>query len=107
MSEVEAQPSQTPMTLRKALGIYLALLFALLLLGRLAGALTWFPGFLVFIAYLAFGFVLNRQVLRALVEWHPAYNTIQNVARGKLRALLLWPVAYPMLFFKLGVIKHL
>jgi len=68
---------------------------------------TWFPGMITFIAYLAFGYVLNRVVLRNLIEWHPMYNTIENVSGAKLSSFFLWPFSYASLFFKLAVNKVL
>ena len=95
------------MSLGKAGGIYAGFLGALIVLMMLSASIPSFPGSVAFVAYIAFGFFLNRMVLRQLIEWHPVYNTVQNVASGKLRMLVFWPVTYPSLFFKLGVIKHL
>lgn len=104
----EVQQQQTAqMTVGKGIGIYAALLVGLMVLVKLATAISWFSWAIPFFAYFAFGFVMNRAVLRGLIEWHPVYNTIENVSRSKLRSLILWPVSYPALFFKLGVIKHL
>lgn len=107
MTDGEMQAQSSQMTLGKGVGIYTALLVALLVSIKLAVSFSWFPGAIVFIGYLVFGFVLNRVVLRGLIEWHPVYNTIENVSSGKLQAMLFWPISYPGLFFRLGVIKHL
>jgi hypothetical protein len=66
-----------------------------------------FPGQISLGVYLASGYLLNRTVLRGLIEWHPVYNTVDNVATAKLWMLLLWPGTYPLLFFKLLVARHL
>ena len=57
--------------------------------------------------YLLAGIYLNRRVLRRLIVWHPQLDTVQNVSSGKLSALLFWPVVYPVLMFKLVVVKVL
>ena len=95
------------MTLGKAIGIYVGLLIGLVILIKMAGAFLWFPGAIPVIAYFVFGFVMNRVVLRGLIEWHPVYNTINNVSSAKLSSLIFWPFSYPVLFFKLAVVKHL
>jgi hypothetical protein len=107
MSDGEIQPQAVQMTIGKGLGIYVALLVGLFILIRLTGVFSWFSGMIPFLAYFVFGFLMNRWVLRGLIEWHPVYNTIANVSRGKLRSLIFWPISYPVLFFQLGVVKHL
>lgn len=107
MSDGEVQTQEAQMTLGKGVGMYAAFLVGMIILVKLASATTWFSGAIPFFAYFVFGFLMNRVVLRGLVEWHPVYNTIENVSSSKLRALILWPISYPVLFFKLGVIKHL
>jgi hypothetical protein len=106
MSVGEVQ-TKTQMTIGKGFGIYTALLAVLIVLIKLSGSLSGFPGIIPFAFYLVAGFMLNRIVLRGLIEWHPVYNTLDNVSSGKLRSLILWPLVYPSLFFKLGVVKHL
>ncbi|MBC3871424.1 hypothetical protein HV832_14310 [Undibacterium oligocarboniphilum] len=95
------------MTILKALGIYFGLLIGFFVLVELSFAFTWFPGIIPLVSYFVCGFVLNRIVLRGLVEWHPVHNTVENVSSGKLNFLIFWPFAYPVLFFKLSVVKHL
>lgn len=101
-AETEAQ-----MTIGKGFGLYMILFVAFWTMVGMAQSFTWFPGALAFFGYFIAGFIMNRVVLRGLIEWHPVYNTIDNVASGKLKTLVLWPITYPVLFFKLGVIKHL
>jgi len=62
---------------------------------------------LVGVGYLAAGVWLNRRVLRRLVDWHPVHATLDNVTSTKLSALLLWPLVYPVLFFRLVVVRVL
>ncbi|WCF29634.1 hypothetical protein [Xylella fastidiosa] len=107
MSEVEVQTQVAKMTVGKGIGIYAALLVGFIVLVKLAGAVSWFSGSIPFFAYFVFGFIMNRVVLRGLIEWHPIYNTIENVSGSKLSALIFWPISYLALFFRLGVIKHL
>lgn len=63
--------------------------------------------FLSLIAYLICGIYLNRIVLRRIIDWHPIYNTVENVFKGKLYMLFLWPISYPILLIKLAVDKFL
>jgi hypothetical protein len=107
MSDGEVQTQVAQMTVGKGIGIYAALLVGLIVLRMLAGFVSESPGVIAFFAYFVFGFVMNRVVLRGLIEWHPVHKTIENVYSTKLRFLIFWPIAYPVLFFKLGVIKHL
>jgi hypothetical protein len=107
MSDGEVQAQVAPMTVGKGIGIYAALLVGLIVLFKLANAISWFSGGIVVVAYFVFGFIMNRLVLRGLIEWHPVHGTIENISGSKLRALIFWPIAYPALFFKLGVVKHL
>jgi len=104
-SEISAQ--EPSMSLRKSIGIYVAFLAAFFLLVKLAISTTWFPGIIAFFAYLAFGFLLNRIVLRGLIEWHPMYNTVGDVSSAKLSSFFLWPISYANLLFRLAVNKVL
>jgi hypothetical protein len=110
MADVAPKPEQQQMTIGKSWLFYFACIVGVLLLSFL-GAATVFhdgAGILFFlILYLVAGFIMNRLVLRGLIKWHPMYNTIENVSRGKLGMLFGWPVQYPVLFFKLLVVKHL
>jgi len=107
MSDAENAKAQAAVSLRQAIAIYSGFLVALIVLWRLAVVTTWFPGVIVIVAYLAFGFLLNRMVLRGLIEWHPVYNTLDNVASSKLKLFIFWPLSYAMLFFQLAVNKVL
>jgi uncharacterized membrane protein len=105
------------MTLGKGIGIYMALLVGWLFLSPLFGVVAEWLGnatsashvtlSFFLLTYFICGFVMNRVVLRGLIEWHPVYNTIENVSRSKLRYIFFWPIAYPILFFQLAVVKHL
>ncbi|ACX94961.1 hypothetical protein [Halothiobacillus neapolitanus] len=107
MSDNEIQAQGSSMSLRKSIGIYAAFLAVFIILVNLSFSTTWFPGVIAFFAYLVFGFLLNRIVLRGLIEWHPMYNTIENVSSAKLSSFLLWPISYAGLFFRLAVNKVL
>lgn len=100
------------MTLWKAVLLYWAgtivivgTYYFLILLGVDSKA-KW-PLVVLFSEYLGVGVYLNRVVLRGLIEWHPIYNTVENVSSGKLKMLLLWPITYPFLFIRLGIAQHL
>lgn len=107
MSDSELQSNNPAMTTKKAFAIYAGCLVAMLVLIALAANIHAFPGSVAFVAYFIFGFLLNRIVLRGLIEWHPVYNTLENVSSAKLSMMGLWPIRYPGLFFKLLVSKHL
>jgi hypothetical protein len=107
MSDAEIQSVTPAMTTGKAVAIYAGSVVALFALMALGANIPSFPGFVVFLGYLALGFLLNRIVLRGLIEWHPVYSTLSNVSSAKLGMLTLWPIRYPALFFKLLVAKHL
>ena len=82
-----------------------ALAWGLLVLIAVQG--QWHAVDLSAAGYLLAGVYLNRRVLRRLIAWHPQFDTVQNVSSAKLSALLLWPVVYPVLMFKLVVMKML
>ena len=107
MADGEIQNSGSPMTTGKAITLYAAGFFVMVLLLMLVTRIDAFPGGIAFFAYLIIGFLLNRIVLRGLIEWHPMYNTLANVSSAKLGMMLLWPIRYPVLFFQLLVSKHL
>jgi len=94
--------SEPSMTLLKAVAIYAAailvhvVLFKILPQNLLSG-IAW--------VYVASGFVMTRIVMRGLIEWHPHYNTLDNVFSTKLSMFVLWPLQMPMLLFKLMVNK--
>lgn len=96
-----------PVSLGEGIVTYVLFVFGLVLFFKLAASVHWFPVIIAWGAYFAFGFYLNRVVLRGLIEWHPLYNYVENVAKGKLAYFLLWPVAYPVLFFQLAIDKVL
>ena len=60
-----------------------------------------------FLFYIFSGIYLGKKVLFKLVEFHPIYNTLNNVFMVKVGFFLLWPVAYPFLFVKLFIIRIL
>lgn len=60
-------------------------------------------GMLTFMGYFIAGFHLNRNVLRRVVDWHPMYNTLENVTNAKLYMFFLWPLAYLGLIFRLFI----
>ena len=59
------------------------------------GYFFWIPVF----TYLAAGVFLNRRVLRRLIEWHPVYNTLQNVTNAKITSVFFWLMTYPILLY--------
>lgn len=94
-SDTVAQPS---MTLLKATAIYAgAILLHVVLFYILLDAVAF--------AYLACGFVMTRVVMRGLIEWHPNFNTLDNVFSAKMSMFVLWPIQMPSLLFKLMVNK--
>lgn len=49
------------------------------------------------------GIYMSRSVVRRLVEWHPTYNTLQNVFSAKMRMVFFWPWDMLVLLFKLSI----
>ncbi len=107
MSDMEKATATPAMPMSRALLLYLACLLGFMLLLMLHMGVDWVPKLAVLVGYLGAGIFLNRIVLRGLIEWHPVYNTIENVASSKFRQMLLWPFSYPALFIQMGVAKHL
>lgn len=106
-SDKEVAPAEVPvaepsMTLLKAAVIYAAaILIHVVLFNILPEKLL--PG--IGWVYVACGFVMTRIVMRGLIEWHPNYNTLDNVFSAKVSMFLLWPFQMPALLFKLMVNK--
>ncbi|HFG5504269.1 TPA: hypothetical protein ACGH0I_004501 [Salmonella enterica subsp. enterica serovar Kentucky] len=107
MSDVGSSDRAQGISLRKSIGIYALCIVLMMVFWNLNARTTWFPGIITFIAYFVFGFVLNRIVLRRLIEWHPMYNTIANVSSAKLSSFILWPISYLFLFIRLMINKVL
>jgi hypothetical protein len=53
--------------------------------------------------YLVIGFIMTRIVMRGIMEFHPAYNTVANVFSAKIWMFLLWPLSMGILLFKLTI----
>lgn len=107
MDNAQSDSNKGGMTLIKGVAIYLALSCFMGMIGVAGEKHEWISPGIIIGTYFACGFVLNRVVLRGLVEWHPVYNTLSNVSRSKLQTFFLWPWSYPVLFFKLAVVKIL
>lgn len=100
------QHEEIPMRLRHAILIYLGAIIAFFVLIKID---LWIQlgGWLIAISYLAIGVTLNRLVLKRLIEWHPMYNTISNIARAKLNTVIFWPISYAILFIQIAINKLL
>lgn len=61
----------------------------------------------IFVPYLVAGAFLNIAVFRNLIEWHPVWNTLDIVSGTKIKMLIFWPIAYPVLFLRLAVATYL
>lgn len=94
------------MQLRVAFLIWLGFFIGFCTIAFICSA-TGLSQFITFIYYIVAGFYLSRIVLANLIDWHPMYNTIDNVSSAKLGFALLWIIRYPILFFKLGILKVL
>lgn len=101
MDNSEKPAGQQQITLGQGLLIYLVGII-IIAIAAASGILG-----LVIGGYLVIGLILNRFVLRGLVEWHPVYDTIQNVATAKMQMFNFWPLRYPILFWQLLVNRHL
>lgn len=98
------QRSKDVLNLRDAWIIYIVILLVFCIVSLLTILIQ--TVFLSLIAYVACGIYLNRIVLRRIIVWHPVYNTVENVFKGKLYMLFLWPISYPILLLKLAVDKY-
>jgi hypothetical protein len=117
---------KVPLTLPKAFGIYLLVLFiyiiclsvpvvilALILLNTsdikesTESALLWIYMVYLFVTYFLCGLFLNRKVLVKLVKWHPIWKSIDGVSTYKWRKLMLWPFSYPFLYLRILFYKKL
>lgn len=101
--------NQSAMSLKAAFGRWLACLMAILLVVSFSAQMNNPVGgfFVAIILYIACGVYLNRKVLPRIVDFHPVYNTLDNVTRDKLYMFRLWPISYPKLFWNLWVDKTL
>ena len=106
-TDIETQARTASMTTGKGIGLYTMAIGIMIALIALAANVQVFPGIIAFAGYFVLGFLLNRVVLRGLIEWHPMHNTLANVASAKLGMMMLWPIRYPGLFFQLLFLKHL
>jgi hypothetical protein len=96
--------------LRKAAVVYLAAGAAFTLLVTICtsplmpsgGGFAW-----IFLGYIATGVVLSRMVHRRLISWHPVHATISNQFSAKMGAVFFWPIVYPVLLFRLSIIRVL
>lgn len=62
---------------------------------------------IAFHVYLVLGFVMTRIVMRRLIEFHPAYNTLDVVFSAKVRMFFLWPLSMLNLLIRLSVSRAL
>jgi hypothetical protein len=102
------QSNEPSMQLRVAFmhwAICLGALLVLLILG--AAFQSSVLGNLALLFYIGAGIYLSRAVLRRIVEWHPMYNTLENVSSEKFSFFLFWPLKYLSLFLSLGINKLL
>lgn len=91
----------------KAVVIYVVGFFALMMLFNIVEKMPGVPRWAGVLGYFLIGIFLSVVVLRRLIEWHPMYDTLDNVSSAKLYTIAFWPISYPILFFKLFVAKHL
>lgn len=95
------------MQLRMAFLLWLSFLIGLVVIAKLCfsiGLTQW----ITIIYYIAVGVFLSKKVLAELVTWDGTiYNTIDNVSGAKLGYAMFWIIRYPVLFFKLGIMKVL
>ncbi len=95
------------MQLKTALFIWLGLLIGLFIVAEICSAIG-LTQWITFIYYIAAGIFLSKKVLVNLITWDGTiHNTIDNVSSAKLRFALFWIIKYPILLFKLGVMKAL
>jgi len=107
MEDLGAAKKTEVMTLGKGFLIYIGMMVFIYAVARATNYVDWVSGWIIFPVYIFSGFLLNRLVLSSIVEWHPIYNTLENVSSTKLRAFAFWPIFYPSLFFKILVVRSL
>ncbi len=56
------------------------------------------------LSYISIGVVLNIKLLTRLIDWHPVNATISEIFGTKMRAILTWPIFYPILIFQLLIV---
>ncbi|WP_255504120.1 hypothetical protein [Caballeronia sp. EK] len=100
-SKAASQSGVMPLT--TALGYY-GIAWAALIVGMVAASLAKWP-LLFFIGYIGAGVFLNRTVLRNLIQWHPMYNTLDNVFKAKVIHVIFWPLSYLSLIVKIAVVR--
>lgn len=98
--EVAGPEKETTFTLSKATLHYAGGL-------ALNAACLWMVPELFLIPYLCAGYWMTRVVMRQLIEWHPNYNTLDNVVSAKLKMFALWPFQMAGLLLKLSFNKAL
>lgn len=85
MDQPEQTKKQNGMRLRVAFIHYAICLVVLsLFIGAADTLKSDVIGSFAVLAYLGCGFYLSRAVLSRVVEWHPVYNTLENVTSAKL-----------------------
>lgn len=107
MDETKSPGEVASIGMFTALGIYTIFSVILVICYRLAVGPSQISLTALAVYYLASGIILNIVVLKRLIEWHQMYNTIDNVAGAKIRMILFWPFAYPILFIKILIVKYL
>lgn len=100
-ARIEEDEALTPvgepsLTLLQGWGYYAASCVSL-------GVLFWLIPAIGAIGYLAIGGFMSRFVMRRLVEWHPQYNTLNNVVSAKIWMVILWPLRMLILLVQLSV----
>lgn len=96
-SEATAPVEEPRLTLLQGWGFYAGACLGISLLIMLKSAPIGVLG------YLAIGVFMSRFVMRRLVEWHPQYNTLNNVVGAKVWMVVLWPVRMLFLLVQLSV----
>ena len=95
------------MQLKTALFIWLGLFIGLFLVAKICSAVG-LTQWITFIYYIAAGIFLSKKVLVNLITWDGTiHNTIDNVSGAKIRVCITLIIRYPVLLFKLGVMKAL
>lgn len=107
MEGLNSEKKTEVMTVGKGVLIYIGMMVLTYAVARATNYVDWVSGWVIFPVYVFAGFLLNRLVLSSIVEWHPIYNTLENVSSTKLRAFAFWPIFYPSLFFKIIVVHSL
>ena len=89
------------------MGLYLLCLAGLVAIKVATFSVSFVTGAIACtIAHFLLAIVLARFILRD-IQWHQQHSTLASVAGAKWGAIVAWPIAYPILFAQIAVVRYL